>query len=101
MIFCPTDDGKTEILVIFDYLSHFAEGVLCSHDEYDAITTSRLLLRKWFARHGRPTRIQYENAPNLTAEVSNEFMKASQITQVTSTASHPRTQGLVERQNRT
>ena len=43
----------------------------------------------------------FENAPNLTAEVSNEFMKASQITQVTSTASHPRTQGLVERQNRT
>ena len=37
----------------------------------------------------------------LTPEVSNEFMRASQLTKVTSTAGHPRTQGLVERQNRT
>ena len=45
--------------------------------------------------------MQFDNAPNLTAEVSNEFMKASLVTKVTSTAGHPRTQGLVERQNRT
>ena len=40
--------------------------------------------------------MQSDNARNLTAEVSNEFMKASQITKVTSTAGHPRTQGLAE-----
>ena len=45
--------------------------------------------------------MQLDNAPNLTAQVSNEFMKASQVTKVTSTAGHPRTQSLVERQNRT
>ena len=46
--------------------------------------------------------MQSDSAPNLTDEVSNEFMKASQVTKVTSTAGHPRTQGLVERQqNRT
>ena len=73
----------------------------CSHHDYDAVTTSRLLLQKWFARHGTPTRMQSDNAPNLTAEVSNEFLKAAHVTKVTSTASHPRTQGLVERQNRT
>ena len=65
------------------------------------MTTSRLLLQKWFARHGTPTRMQSDNAPNLTAEVSNEFLKAAHVTKVTSTAGHPRTQGLVERQNRT
>ena len=64
-------------------------------------TTSCLLLQKWFARHGTPTRMQSDNAPSLIAEVSNEFMKASQVTKVTSTAVHPRTQGLVERQIRT
>ena len=68
---------------------------------WSLLITSRLLLQKWFARHGTPTRMQSDNAPNLTAEVSNEFMRASQITKVTSTAGHPRTQGLVERQNRT
>ena len=45
--------------------------------------------------------MQSDNTPNLTAEVSTEFMKASQVTKLTSTVGHPRTQGLVERQNRT
>ena len=45
--------------------------------------------------------MQSDNAHNLTAEVSNEFMRASQIIKVTSTAGHPRTQGFVEQQNRT
>ena len=88
--------------VIIDHFSKFADAVPCSRNEYDAITTSRLLLQKWFARHDTPTRMQSDNAPNVTeTEVSNEFMKASQVTKVTSTAGHPRTQGLVERQNRT
>ena len=98
---CPSDDGNTGILVIIDHFSKFAEAVSCCHDEYDAATTSKLLLQKWFARHGTPMRMQPENAPNLTAEVSTEFMKASQVTKVISFDGQPRTQGLVERQNRT
>ena len=98
---CPSDDGNTGILVIIDYFSKLAEAIPCSHDEYDAATTSKLLLQKWFARHGTPTRMQSDNAPNFTAAVSTEFMRAAQVTKVTSTAGHPKTQGLVERQNRT
>ena len=98
---CPSDNNNTGILVIIDHFSKFAEAVPCSHHDYDAVTTSRLLLQKWFARHGTPTRMQSDNAPNLTAEVSNEFLKAAHVTKVISTAGHPRTQGLVERQNRT
>ena len=45
--------------------------------------------------------MQSDNAPDLTAEVSNEFLKAAHVMKVTSTAGHPRTQGLAERQNRT
>ena len=45
--------------------------------------------------------MQSDNAPNLTAEVSKEFMRASQVIKVTSTAGDPMSQGLVERQNRT
>ena len=92
---CPSDSNNTGILVIIDHFSKFAEAVPCSHE----VTMSRLLLRKWFARHGTPTRMQSDNAPNLTAEVSNQFMRASHVTKVTSTAGHPRTQGLFERQN--
>ena len=85
-----------EVLVIIDHLSKFDEAVPCSHEKYDAITTFRLLLQKWFARHGTPTRMQPDNSLNLRSEVSNEFMKAAQITKVTSTAGHLRTQGLVD-----
>ena len=98
MKLCPSDDGYTGILVIIDRFSKLAEPVPCSHYEYDAITTSVLLPQKRFAHQGTPKRLQSDNAPNLTAEVSNEFMKASQVTKVTSTTGHLRTQGLVERQ---
>ena len=37
--------------------------------------------------------MQSDNAPNLTAEVSNEFLKASHVTKVTSTAGHSRRSG--------
>ena len=61
---CPSDDSdNTGILVIIDHFSKFAEAVPCSHEDNDAVTTSRLLLQKWFARHCTPTRIQSVNAP--------------------------------------
>ena len=85
---CPSDNNNTGILVIIDHFVKFAEAVPFSHHNYDAVTTSRLLLQKWFARHGTPTRMQSDNAPNLTAEVSNEFLKAAHVTKVTSTAGH-------------
>ena len=44
--------------------------------------------------------MQSDNAPNLTAEVSKEFMKAAQVTKISSTAGDPLTQGQVEGQNR-
>ena len=98
---CPSDNNNTGIFVIIDHFSKQVEAVPCSHNDYDALKASRLLMQKWFARHGTPTRMQLDNPPNLTAEVSNEFLKASHVTKVTSTAGQPRTQGLVERQSRT
>ena len=75
---------------------------LLQYDHMEICTsTSKLLLQNWFASHGTPTRMQSDTVPNLTAEVSNELMEASQITEVTSTAGHPRNQGLVEQTNLT
>ena len=45
--------------------------------------------------------MQSDNAPNFTAEVCAELMKASQVTKVISTVGRLRPQGPVERQNRT
>ena len=45
---CPSD--STGVLVINDHFSQLAEAVPCSLEDYNAITTSSLLLQKWFAR---------------------------------------------------
>ena len=98
---CKTDSGNTGLLVRIDHFTKFAEAVPCAHDEYRAQTTAKIILNKWFARHGTPARMQSDNATNFTAEIAQELMKASQVTKVTSTPAHPRGNGLVERQNRT
>ena len=98
---CKTESGNTGLLVIIDHFTKFAEAIPCAHDEYDAQTTAKIILNKWFARHGTPARMQSDNATNFTAEIAQELMKASQVTKVTSTPAHPRGNGLVERQNRT
>ena len=98
---CKTESGNTGPLVIIDHFTKFAEAVPCAHDEYDAQITAKIILNKWFARHGSPARMQSDNATNFTAEIAQELMKVSQVTKVTSTPARPRGEGLVERQNRT
>ena len=67
---------------------------------FSSQSTAKIILNKWFARHGTPARMQSDNATKFTAEIAQELMKASQVTKVTSTPAHPRGNGLVERQNR-
>ena len=98
---CKTESGNTGLLVITNHFTKFSEAVSCAHDEYDAQTTAKIILNKWFARHGTRARMQSDNATNFTAEIAQELMKASQVTNVTSSPAHPRGHGLVERQNRT
>ena len=98
---CKTESGYTGLLVMIDHFTKFAEAVPCAHDEYDAQTTAKIILNKWFARHGTRARMQSDIATIFTAEIAQELMKASQVTEVTSTPAHPRGNGLVERQNRT
>ena len=98
---CKTDSGNTGLFVIIHHFTKFAEAVSCAHDEYDAQTTVKIILNKWFARHGTPAGMQSDNATNFTAEIAQELMKASQGTKITLTPAHPRGNGLVEQQNRT
>ena len=98
---CKTDSGNTGLLVMIDHFTKFAKAIPCAHDEYDAQTTAKIILNKWFARYGTPARMQSDNATNVMAEIAQELIKASQVTRETTTPAHPRGIGLVERQNRT
>ena len=81
---CRTESGNTRQLVIVYQITKFAAAVSSAHDEYDARTTAKIILNKWFVRHGTPARRQSGNATNFTAEISQGFIKASLVTKVTS-----------------
>ena len=98
---CKTTSGNNGLLVIIDHFTKFTEAIPCAHDEYDAKTTAKIILNKWFATHGTPARMQSDNATNFAAEIAQELMKALQVIKVTSTPAHPRGNGLVEPKNRT
>ena len=66
---CKTASGNTGLLVIIEHFTKFAEAIPCAHDEYDPQTTAKIILNKWFARHGTPARMQSDNATNFTAEM--------------------------------
>ena len=82
-----------------DHYTKLAEAVPCVDD--NAEQTCDLLLKKWFARYGTPAYIQSDNGPQFAARLTQLFVQAGYIIQVFSTPEHPRTNGLVERQNRT
>ena len=65
------------------------------------MTTAKIILNKWFARHGTPAGMQSDNANNFTAEIAQELMKGLQVTKVIATPAHPRGNDLVDRQNQT
>ena len=98
---CKTTSRNYGLLVIIEHFTKFAEAIPCSHDEYDPQTTAKLILNKWFVRHGTPARTQSDNATKFTAAIAQKLIKASQVTKVTSIPAHPRGNGFVERQNRT
>ena len=98
---CKSGKGNRYILVIIDYFTKYAEAVPCKAQEMTAEATVLKIPNAWFARHGTPSIMQSDNGPQFVAEVARAFMRASQLTQAHSTAHHPATDELVERQNKT
>ena len=74
-----------------DHYTKLAEAVPCGDD--NAEQTCDL--------HLTPAYIQSDNGPQFAARLTQLFVQAGYIIQVFSTPEHPRTNGLVERQNRT
>ena len=95
----PTSTGYNHVLGMVDHYTKLAEAVPCEDD--NAEQTCDLHLMKWFARYGTPAYIQPDNGPQFAARLTQLFVQAGYIIQVFSTPEHPRTNALVERQNRT
>ena len=63
--------------------------------------TCDYLINTWIARHGCPMTFQSDNGTAFVGVLTKELMRRSQVAQAHSTTYHPKTNGLVERQNRT
>ena len=85
-----TDSGYNQILVTIDHFTKLAEAVPCQ--TASAKETCYNLITHLTSRHGCPMTFQSDNGKAFVGDLTKEPR---------STAYHPQTNGLVERQNRT
>lgn len=86
------------VFVVIDAYSRYPEAVLMNS------TTSRKLIEELeyiFARHGLPEVLKTDNAPNLVSEEMERFLRRNAVDHDRSTPYWPRSNGEVERFNRT
>ena len=96
---CMTDSGYNPVLVMIHHFTKYAEAVPCI--TASAEETCDHLINTWIARHSCPMTFQSDNGTAFLGELTEELMRCSQVAQAYSTTYHLRTNGLVERQNRT
>ena len=84
---------------MIDHFTKYAEAVPCI--TVSAEETCDHLIKTWIARHGCPMTFQSDKGTAFVGELTKELMRRSQVAQAHSTAYHPQTNGLVERQKRT
>ena len=96
---CMTDSGYNQVLVMMDHFKKYAEAVPCI--TASAEETCDHLINTWIARHGCPMTFQLDNGTAFVGELTKGLMRRSQNAQAHSTTYHLKTNGLVERQNRT
>ena len=93
-----THRGHIGLLVMIDHFSKYLEAAPCL--EMTAEETARLLDQFWFSRWGTPAFIQSDNGSQFTSKLFEEFLAMSEVAHVLSAPYHPRSNGLVERANR-
>ena len=96
---CMTDSGYNQILVIIDHFTKLAEAVPCQ--TASAEETCDHLITHWISGYSCPMTFQSDNGKAFVGDITKDLMRRSHISQANSTAYHPQTNGLVERQNKT
>jgi transposase InsO family protein len=94
-------DGKTYIglLVMIDHFTKYCVAVALT--SFDAHSAALAVRQAWISRFGIPEMIQTDRGSQFESEYFQSFCRLSGISKIRSTAYHPESQGLVERQNQT
>lgn len=96
----PTTDRKYRyILVIDDYFTKLTEAY--PMENMLAETVADILFRAWVKRYGCPSMIHSDQGRQYESELFTEVCKLLQINKTRTTPSHPRSDGMIERMNKT
>ena len=98
-IFPKTKSGHQYLLMIIDHFSKFAQAHAVK--DMTAATAAGIIWSKWVSYYGPMEYLQSDKGTQFEAECFNRWAKQMGITKVRSTAYHPQSTGLCERQNRT
>jgi len=94
-----TERGNRYIIVAMDYFTKWPEARAVS--EATAKETSRFIYEDIICRHGCPKKILSDRGSHFNNQLIKELMKKFEIRHNLSTPYHPKTNGLVERFNKT
>ena len=92
-----TKRGHRYVQVMIDHFTKYVEIVPMK--ECTAVETTRIFYQYWICRWGPPEMVQTDRGVQFTADLTQQFFDMCQLVHVVSTAYHPQSQGLVERNN--
>ena len=94
-----TEDGNKYILVIADYYTKFVEAYAIRDEK--AHTVARKLVEEFVCRYGVPKEIHSDQGRNFESNLFKEVCKILGVKKTRTTAYNPKSDGMVERFNRT
>ena len=94
-----TERGNQYLLVIEDYFSKWIEAFPLQRTI--APSVAQCVLNGWIARFGCPFTILSDQGPEFSSKLFQSLNKMLQVKKLRTTTYHPRTDGMVERTNRT
>ena len=94
-----TRQGNRFVLVISDYFTKYAEAVALP--DFEAETVAKAVVEQFICRFGTPRQLHSDRATNFESKVFQNVCKLLNIHKTWTTSRNPRSDGMVERFNRT
>ena len=94
-----TDDGNKYILVVADYYTKFVEAYAIRDEQ--AHTVAQKLVEEFICRYGVPNEIHSDQGRNFESNLFKEVCKLLGVRKTRTTPYNPKSDGMVERFNRT
>ena len=94
-----SDQGNIYVLVICDYFTKYVEAFALPDQQ--AETVAMAFLEGWVTRLGVPRELHTDRGSNFESEVFTTMCRVLGIQKTRTTARNPKSDGLVERQNKT